>query len=140
MMKARELAAKAGNSTYQKQPGEDVRSIAQGISGYKGRVHLHFGDPLIADFENADQVARAMDESVIGNYRLFASNCLAYRELHGAGADHLFADIDVDAKTRAEFERRKQACPRELLPFWLAQYANPVVARLAHDSARESAV
>ncbi len=139
MMKASELAAKANTGCYQKAEGEDVSSIAKGIAGYKGRIHLHFGDVLCDAYEDADQVAAAMDDSVIGNYHLFHSNWLAYRELHGEGADHLFEGQVVSAKSRTEFERRKTACTAEQLPFWLAQYANPVVARLAHDSARDSA-
>ncbi len=139
MMKASELAAKAQSGAYNKAEGEDVTSIAKGIAGFKGRIHLHFGEVLNANFESADQVATAMDDSVIGHYHLFHSNWLAYRELHGDGADHLFNGQVVRAKTRTEFERRKAACTSEQLPYWLAQYANPVVARLAHDSARDSA-
>lgn len=138
LMKATELAAKANGGVYKKAEGEDVASIAKGIAGYKGRIHLHFGDMLVGNYADADQVAAAMDESVIGNYRLFHSNWLAYRELHGEGADHLFKDQKISPKSRAEFERRKAQCNETLLPYWLAQYANPVVARLAHDNARES--
>lgn len=138
MMKARELAAKANGGTYKKAEGEDVSSIAKGISGYKGRIHLHFGDMLVGNYEEADQVAAAMDDSVIANYHLFQSNWLAYRELYGSSADHLFKDQAISAKVRTEFERRKAMCGEALLPFWLAQYANPVVARLAHDSARDN--
>jgi 1-acyl-sn-glycerol-3-phosphate acyltransferase len=138
LLKARELAAKTNGGVYKKAEGEDVTSIAKGIAGYKGRIHLHFGDMLVGNYADADQVAAAMDNSVIGNYRLFHSNWLAYRELHGEGADHLFKDQKISPKSRAEFERRKAQCNETLLTYWLAQYANPVVARLAHDNARES--
>jgi len=140
MLKARELHAKAKGEAYLKAEGEDVRSIAQGISGYKGRVHLHFGHVVAGNFESANDVATAMDESIISHYHLFASNWLAYRELHGDAADELFSGQTIDAKTHVEFERRKAACSDELLPFWLLQYANPVVSRLALERNRDSAV
>jgi 1-acyl-sn-glycerol-3-phosphate acyltransferase len=139
VMKARELAAVAKGDRYQKIEGEDISSIAQGIAGYKGRIHLNFGDVLRGSFDGVDQVAKVVDDSIIGNYHLFHSNWLAYRELHGHGADELFAGEKISPKTLAEFERRKAACSPQLLPFWLAQYANPVVARLAHEVARDSA-
>lgn len=139
LMKARELAAVAKGDRYQKAEGEDISSIAQGISGYKGCIHLHFGDVLRGPFDDAEQVAKAVDDSVISHYHLFHSNWLAYRELHGNGADELFAGETISAKTQAEYERRKAACSPELLPFWLAQYANPVAARLAYEAARDSA-
>lgn len=36
--KARELYIRATTGTYSKAPGEDDTSIANGITGYKGRV------------------------------------------------------------------------------------------------------
>lgn len=139
LMKAKELAEKATTGRYQKAEGEDIRSIALGISGYKGRIHLNFGQVLNQAFTNPDEVAAALDDSIIGNYHLFHSNWLAYQELHGGDADGLFDSQKVSPKTRAEFERRKALCDQQTLPFWLAQYANPVVAKLQHQRSRNSA-
>ena len=68
VMKARELAYGAG---YEKAPFEDLESIAQGIQGQKGHVHIHFGMPLNqASLSVPDAVSR-IDDAMVANYRLF---------------------------------------------------------------------
>lgn len=44
--KARELYIRATTGSYTKTPGEDDVSIALGITGYKGRVHVNFAPPI----------------------------------------------------------------------------------------------
>jgi len=44
--KARELYIRETTGQYVKAAGEDDASIALGITGFKGRVHVHFGTPL----------------------------------------------------------------------------------------------
>src|SRR5690606_17343260 len=56
--KARELYTRATTGSYTKAPGEDDASIALGITGYKGRVHIAFGEQVDAQWEDAKQVAQ----------------------------------------------------------------------------------
>ena len=42
-----ELAITERDGEYTKQPNEDVTSIAEGITGWKGRVHLHFANHFL---------------------------------------------------------------------------------------------
>ena len=81
--KARELSEKAIHGSYEKSEHEDVASIAAGIDGEKGHVHVSFGQPLTKDFENADEVAEAVDQQVWSNYVLHPTNFFAYKRLHG---------------------------------------------------------
>jgi glycerol-3-phosphate O-acyltransferase len=133
LMKARELAAKHATGSYQKKEGEDITSIATGISGYKGRVHLHFGAELLAGFNDPVEVAAAIDASIVGNYHLFHSNWLAYQKLYGSDADHLFKGQTISAQTHAEMDKRVSQCHPDMVPFLLQQYANPVVAKLKFE-------
>ncbi|WP_289534203.1 1-acyl-sn-glycerol-3-phosphate acyltransferase [Pseudomonas sp. SO81] len=130
--KARELQLRASTGSYEKAPGEDDASIALGITGYKGRVHVQFGEPVREGFEDAKQLATLMDQHILGGYRLFPVHHLAYAEweqrdaeLQVPAAEQLFPAAEL-AKARAEWQRRLDACPAEQRPWLIRQYATPV--------------
>ena len=130
--KARELQIRASSGSYEKAPGEDDASIALGITGYKGRVHVHFSAPVGEGFEDAKQLAALMDRHILSGYRLFPAHLLAYTqwderdaELQVPGAEQLFPAAEV-AAARAEWQRRLDACPAEQRPWLIRQYATPV--------------
>ena len=75
--KGRELYAKEQGEEYVKQEFEDLDTIQKGFVGYKGRIHLAFGDPIADQYENADSLAEAIDHQVYTNYKLFPSNIIA---------------------------------------------------------------
>ena len=77
-LKAAELAAGDG---YVKTEFEDVASIARGITGEKGCVHLHFGDPLESGLDVPSVVA-AIDEQMVRHYRLYPTNAWAWERLY----------------------------------------------------------
>jgi hypothetical protein len=131
LAKARELSVRAATGSYTKAPGEDDASIALGITGYKGRVHLHFGPP-VAGLEDTKQLAREVDRQILGQYRLFPVHYLAYSmwegreaELNVPAASELFPAAEL-AKAEAEWQKRLAACSAEEKPFLILQYANPV--------------
>lgn len=129
--KARELAHKAEHGSYQKDDHEDVQSIAAGIAGQKGRVHVSFGEVLRDNFDNAEAVAAEIDRQVIANYVLFPSNYLAAEET-GEPCDGLYGyppepyDAGAQSERRSLFAARLAECPAEYRPYWLAMYANPL--------------
>ncbi|MNJ15493.1 Acyltransferase [compost metagenome] len=130
--KARELFIRATTGTYSKAPGEDDLSIAQGITGYKGRVHINFAPPVTAFFEDTKQLAVEIDRQILGGYRLFPVHYLAYAQWADADpalevpkADKLFP-ADELARAQAEWQRRLDACPAEHRPYLVLQYAMPV--------------
>ena len=132
LAKARELYIRASTGSYTKTPGEDDQSIALGITGYKGRVHVQFGTPIQHVPEDARQLALAVDQQILGNYRLFPVHYLAYAmwqerdpQLQVPTAAELFAPAEL-AKAEAEWQKRLNACPPEQQPYLVMQYANPV--------------
>jgi len=131
-MKASELCQKASEGRYEKGAQEDVASIAQGISGDKGRVHVSFGTPLGDGLDTPDAVAKEVDRQVVSGYCLHPTNLYAYRRLHGADApvpEQLYRE-EGDCSLPA-FAARIDAMPEAHRPYALEIYANAVVSKLA---------
>lgn len=134
--KARELFHQRTLGSYQKEEHEDVKSIALGIAGKKGRVHVAFGKVLHGDYPDNDSVVEEIDRQILQNYVLHASNCFAYQMLHGQApaVNYSAKQIPFDAAALAEerqaFELRMAAIPSEYRDIVLAMYANPVVSKL----------
>lgn len=136
--KANELYQLQSEGSYQKQEQEDIKSIATGIAGQKGHIHLAFGKVLNSDYPDADALVEDLDRAILRNYVLHASNCIAYEILHGAAPavefgfpPKPFIGADVSAE-RAEFNARLAAIPAEQQAIYLAIYANAVVSKLTH--------
>lgn len=130
--KARELYIRATTGTYSKAPGEDDVSIALGITGYKGRVHVNFAPPITELFEDTKALAIEMDRQILGGYRLFPVHYLAYAQWADADpslnvplAKDVFAAPEL-AKAQEEWQRRLDECPAEHRPYLVLQYATPV--------------
>jgi hypothetical protein len=131
-MKARELFQKASEGRYEKGEQEDVASIARGIAGDKGRVHVSFGTPLGAAFDTPQAVASEVDRQIVSGYCLHPTNLYAYRRLHGAEAtvpEQLYRE-EGDCSV-ASFEARIEAMPQAHQSYALEIYANAVVSKLA---------
>lgn len=135
--KARELHEKAAQGSYQKAEHEDLKSIALGISGAKGDVHVSFGKPLLGDFAMPEDVATAIDNQVIDLYVLHPTNFFAYKILHGSYPDlpcgaarEMFREQNHQ-RIRSQFARRIDALPAPQRPYALAIYANPIVSKLS---------
>jgi hypothetical protein len=134
--KAREVFEKAKTGEYKKAEHEDVISIAKGIAGYKGNVHLSFGMPLRGNFETAEDVTAEVDSQILRNYVLHPSNCLAYEMLEKSSPKVLvgeqatvFTDDDWNAQ-RERFREHISNCNSRYLDTLLRGYANPVYTRL----------
>lgn len=130
--KARELFIRASSGCYSKSPGEDDQSIALGITGYKGRVHVHFSAPVSSCLEDSKQLAAEMDRQILSGYRLFPVHYLAYAmwperdpALDIPSAAQLFPAEEL-AHAEAEWNKRLARCPVEQQPYLVLQYANPV--------------
>ena len=131
--KARELHIRATTGGYTKAPGEDDVSIALGITGYKGRVHVAFGEPVNGEFEDAKALAQELDRQILGNYRLFPASYLAYAAWDGRdpslavpAVEALFPPEEIEV-ARAQWERRLADCPAEYRTQLVRQYAQPVL-------------
>ncbi len=132
-MKAKELFQKSTEGRYEKGEQEDVASIAQGIAGEKGRVHVSFGTPLSgAGLDTPDAVAAEVDRQIISEYCLHPTNLYAYRRLYGAQApvpQELY--LEEGDCSEAAFDARIESMPEAHRPHALGIYANAVVSKLA---------
>lgn len=119
LAKARELHAQEQKGGYRKRTHEDIQSIARGMTGWKGRVQLTFGDVLDGDYDSDEAVAAAIDEQVHQLYRLYETNDWAYASLAGEAPAPANAEVE-------QLARRVGSARDALKPYLLRQYANAV--------------
>jgi hypothetical protein len=140
-LKLPQLLADLNNEVYVKEENEDFKSLLNGLIGQKKHIHLHAGKPLdvelapLFETHNANaqikMLAKIIDNEIIGNYKLWATNYIAY--------DMLFqTDKYADFYTEHEkelFERRLQrkidANDAQSVERFLGMYANPVANKEA---------
>lgn len=130
LAKAQELVHTRRDGSYQKAEHEDLKSIAAGILGDKGDVHVAFGEPLQGEFISPVAVAAALDTAIIQQYRLFESNILAYQAVVG---DERWRELDAEEPSpgqRAAFDNRMASIPSAYRQQVLEIYANPVLNKL----------
>lgn len=128
-LKARELYLTGQEGGYAKPDDEDLMSIVTGIIGYKGRVHLAFGEPLRGPFADPDAVARAIDAQIVANLRIFPTHREAARLLGDSIAQN---DDPGDGRALEAFLLHVAETPEPYRPYLLAQYANVLRNRHAY--------
>ncbi|WP_375749776.1 1-acyl-sn-glycerol-3-phosphate acyltransferase [Vibrio sp. HN007] len=116
LAKANELFEKAEKGTYEKSEFEDIDSIVKGILGYKGKVHVAFGDVIDGDFETPELLAGEIDKQIHALYKLYPINLLAAEESN---------DVITDA-TKAALEEKLSVLPEAARNYLTDMYANPV--------------
>ena len=123
--KAKELYFIDRDGKYDKNEGEDIRSMAKGIFGFKGRVHVSFGARVQGRFEQAEDLAFHVDQMIVRNLKTYPTHVLA---LDGCA--------ELDPQVRKAFYKTLDGCPRAHRQFVLMQYANQL--RQKRDLARQS--
>jgi hypothetical protein len=135
--KARELHQQRTQGSYQKEEHEDVKSIAIGIAGQKGNVHLEFGEVLHGDYTDTDELVEDIDQHILQDYVLHATNCFAYEMLHGKVPKVNYSAKNIPftgaglEEEKAAFVARMNAIPEDYRAIALGIYANPVLSKLA---------
>ena len=124
---------------YIKKKGEDYRSIAEGISGYKGRGKLVVGEPLTNFLDSLPDpmdkkelfkaVALEIDRQIYKNYQLWPSNYIAIDMLNGN--QKYSSKYSIAEKERfMEMMNKKMALvdlkKEDFKNYFLQLYANPV--------------
>lgn len=129
-LKAAELHFMDTAGHYEKAEHEDVASIAAGIRGNKGLVHVAFGEPLGDGHETPEAVAAELDRQIIGNYRLHRTNLYAWRMLHGSEP---LLDLDLaelpGSCSESGFRQRMQSIPAGQRDYALGIYANAIASK-----------
>ena len=114
-------------------------SIGRGISGDKGNIYLHFGEPLTGEYADPEAVARVIDRAIVQNYRIQPTNILAYELLYGKAAlDAALAQNGLfqpgeqyhSESDREKFHQRIAELPDQDTIYALTIYANPIVNRI----------
>ena len=145
-MKAREIYMRR-RGAYVKAPGEDMRSIMQGITQFKGGIHIQMCEPLSAEeFSALDSaegndmvraVASIIDNRIYRAYRLFPTNYIAYDIKNGNGTySHLYdsdARREFDKYLHRQSESVTDADTDEIYDILLDIYANPVIDKILAD-------
>lgn len=141
-LKARELAL-SEDGPYHKQPGEDFQSVMQGIFGFKGRINVVIGTPIVDEIDTIDktlnqndmiyEVCKMVDRQIYENYYLYPNNFIAFDLLDG---ENKYADkYSEEEKEKFIQYINKQAVvndvPKEKMMHYLLRiYANPVTTKL----------
>tara|TARA_B100001142_G_scaffold227184_1_gene225303 strand:- start:49 stop:1179 length:1131 start_codon:yes stop_codon:yes gene_type:complete len=129
-LKARELDLLQANSEYLKEKDEDLKSIANGITGFKGNVTINLSEPMIfAEDDGYQMISNKISQSILTNYKLHASNYAACKLM---GLDFTQATFDAEEITQAETElnQRVQSLETGARSKLLEQYANPVIRQI----------
>ncbi len=105
-----------------KKKYEDLISISRGLKGYKGRIHIAYGEPLKGVFANSEEVAVEIDRQIHLSYKLWPTNCFAYDYLENTDR---FKDEYASFDTEAFLDRFKNQ-KEDVRLFALNSYANPV--------------
>ena len=129
-LKARELDLLQANSEYLKEKDEDLKSIANGITGFKGNVTINLSEPMIfAEDDGYQMISNKITQSILTNYKLHASNYAACKLM---GLEFTQETFDAEEITQAETElnQRVQSLETGARSKLLEQYTNPVIRQI----------
>lgn len=140
LMKAKELFLREKGS-YQKTPQDDLKSMATGLTGNKGRMHLAMGTVLEEEIEALKELPRKneqiqaltklIDAQIHRNYRLWFSNFIALDLLNETSNNpnrypQYYRDLFVNYLGKRLEEVDENFDKMEIRRLILEMYANPV--------------
>ena len=132
-LKAMELDASELNNKYVKEKDEDLKSIANGIIGFKGHVTLNISEPMV--FEPNDdyqEISNKITNSILKMYELHSTNFAACNLLgwdwQGQSQTN-FSSKEINLAIQ-ELEKRTKPLGISARSKLLEQYANPVIRKL----------
>jgi len=123
--KAKELAAIETHGEYEKSHNEDIDSIAKGLLGYKGKVHVEFGCAIKGDYADSKSIAEEIDRQIINNYKITENNQMAFDFIRNKNSHQ---------KHSAIFQKRMVNLSEAEQQYLIAMYANPVIAKNAETN------
>ena len=132
--KAKQLKARQSGDTYIKSDYEDLESIKKGFIGYKGRVHVSFGEAIDIEVATPEELSNEIDRQIFSLFQLFPSHIIAWQLLNPDRDDkslqNLWPKEDWTA-ARRKFTQHIAELPVEYRDIVLESYAAPVVDQLA---------
>ena len=129
-LKAQELVTIAEHGTYQKQEGEDTRSILLGMTGQKGRIVVSFGDPIQGEAcHNAEVLAAAIDQQIQHMNEVLPVHRTALALLQAKNHFLNIAGADWDAEVAESLQQRFADFPESVQWRALQTYAAPLLTQ-----------
>ena len=116
-MKARELRLIDDSGSYEKAEEEDLKSMIEGLVGYKGRVHIEFGRIDRHEVDSIENLREVLDQAIVRGLRVFETNEFADSFLKGE-SQSMLSDSGKQLK-----EQMAECSPLEQ-EYLLKQYAN----------------
>lgn len=143
-LKGEELYQKQETGSYEKDEQSDINSIVTGMVGFKGHVHVAFGDELLLDADMDDEaIAAQIDRQVISNYLLQQTNLLALQQLQKHSPEsvpllsdegnQMLAKLQAVPATEEKFNTRLKSMSPGVQHHVRLMYANPVISRFAEQ-------
>jgi 1-acyl-sn-glycerol-3-phosphate acyltransferase len=151
VMKVNELMVRRATGSYRKKPGEDYRSMLNGLMGHKGHVSISVGKVFDEQLQVLDSIsnkndafrflAMEIDREMHLMYKLWPVNYIAYDMLHeGSTYSRFYSGLEYTAFSNYVQERlsvllaSRRNGPENVSLFkaeasamLLQMYANPVV-------------
>ena len=129
-LKAKEIFLSESNSEYIKEKDEDLRSIANGITGFKGNVNINLSEPMTYD-ENDDYqtIAEKITTSIVKKYELHATNLAACNLLNINISEQSKYTFEEIHQAKKNLEDRLKDLEKRVGIKLLEQYANPVIRK-----------
>ena len=125
LTKARELYLTDLNKHYFKEPKEDLISIAQGVKGDKGNVHISIGS-LINFKDNSYEACSNQISTIIKSlYKLHPTNYAAAIIQGKKNIDSSYNLEEIDEAIQF-LKNRIKLIPEDMHPYYLNQYSNPL--------------
>lgn len=116
--KAAELAEIERSGNYTKAEHEDRDSLVQGITGFKGRIHVAFAKPMAPSFHDADELAAAIDQVMVANRQPYPTFQVAQDKLAGKPT------LALKGRVKEAFDAHVQGTDGRVRELLLQQYAN----------------
>jgi len=142
--KIRERIKQEGEEGYIKKSKDDMKSMAKGMFGKKGRIHFSFGKPLnmeLKKFNNKNRpnilfqkLAELIDNHIHKQFKLWPNNYIAYDLLK---QEHTYQDHYSDKDKNnfcaliQEAQSELEGDPEDIRIRFLNLYANPVINALS---------
>ena len=105
-----------------------ISELINGITGYKGGVHLHICKPVSNKINSFDQLVAEINDSIQGNYKLWPSNNFAVNELSRMEKSYEpFIKENLDTNKSSQFIGRFKDVEDNKLQETLRTYARPVI-------------
>ncbi len=131
LLKAKELYSSQSDSVYAKEKDEDLRSIANGITGFKGNVNINLSEPMrFEDEDDYQKISNKITHSIVSMYELHATNFAACNLLDITISDQKKYTLQEIKQAEKNLEDRLEALEKGVRSKLLEQYANPVIRKL----------